>query len=93
MLAHALEEAKPGDKILVVGFGQGCDALLFEVTPSIAQAGATRRGVTGHLARRKEETNYGSSCLQRPVDIERGMRAEADKAHAAVLAVAQPRAC
>ena len=30
MLVAALEAAKPGEKILVCGFGQGCDALLFE---------------------------------------------------------------
>jgi 3-hydroxy-3-methylglutaryl CoA synthase len=29
MLVHALEEAKPGDKILVVQFANGADALLF----------------------------------------------------------------
>src|SRR5262249_595419 len=27
MLVHALQQAKPGEKILVIGFGQGCDAL------------------------------------------------------------------
>src|SRR5262244_3273066 len=32
MLVHALESAKPGEKILVAQFGQGCDVLLFEVT-------------------------------------------------------------
>jgi 3-hydroxy-3-methylglutaryl CoA synthase len=32
MLVHALEDAQPGDRILVAGFGQGCDALYFEVT-------------------------------------------------------------
>src|SRR6185437_3404949 len=36
MLVHALEQAKPGEKILVVQFGQGCDAVLFEVTPTIS---------------------------------------------------------
>jgi hydroxymethylglutaryl-CoA synthase len=80
MLAHALEDAKPGDKILVVGFGQGCDALLFEATGNLAKL-APRRGVKGHLARRKEETNYGKfQSFNDLVAIERGMRAEADKA-------------
>ena len=80
MLAHALEDAKPGDKILVVGFGQGCDALLFEATENLAKL-PSRRGVKGHLARRKEETNYAKFlAFNDLVAIERGMRAEVDKA-------------
>jgi len=38
MLAHALEDAAPGERILVVGFGQGCDALVFEATDALAAA-------------------------------------------------------
>ncbi len=79
MLVHALEQAKPGDKILVAQFGQGCDALLFEVTKEISEL-PKRNGVTGSLARRKEETNYlkflGFNGL---VNLEKGMRAEVDK--------------
>lgn len=79
MLVHALEQAKPGDRILVVQFGQGCDALLFEATDAIANL-PKRNGVTGALARRKEETNYlkylGFNGL---VELEKGMRAEVDK--------------
>ncbi len=79
MLAHALESAKPGEKILIAQFGQGCDVLLFEVTDAIA-ALPKRGGVSGALARRKEETNYlkylGFNGL---VDLEKGMRAEVDK--------------
>jgi len=50
MLVQALEEAKPGDKILVASFGQGSDALLFEVTEKIEKLPA-RRGITGSLKR------------------------------------------
>jgi hydroxymethylglutaryl-CoA synthase len=79
MLIAALEEAKPGERILVVGFGQGADALLFEATAAILQQPA-RRGVRGHLARRKEETSYGKYlAFNDLVEIERGMRSEADK--------------
>ena len=90
MLVDALEQAKPGEKILVVGFGQGCDALLFEATENLAKL-APRLGVKGHLARRKEETNYAKFlAFNDLVAIERGMRAEVDKADAAVLALPQP---
>jgi len=78
MLAHALETAKPGEKILVASFGQGCDALVFEVTDAIADLPA-RKGVSGCLAHRKEETNYmkflGFNGL---IELEKGMRGEKD---------------
>ncbi len=57
MLAAALEEARPGDKILVVSQGQGSDALLLEVTDLIAKL-PPRRGVKGHLASKKAIANY-----------------------------------
>ena len=79
MLVAAIEKAKPGDRILVAGFGQGVDALLFEVTDRIADQ-PTRLGVTGNLARRREETNYAKFLVfNDTMEIERGMRAEVDK--------------
>jgi hydroxymethylglutaryl-CoA synthase len=80
MLVHALQEAKPGDRILVASFGQGSDALLFEVTDAIARLPA-RSGVKGSLARRKEEANYAKFlAFNDHVVLERGMRSETDKA-------------
>jgi 3-hydroxy-3-methylglutaryl CoA synthase len=80
MLVAALEKAKPGDKILVVGFGQGADALLFEATAEIANRPAGG-GVAGHLARRRPETSYGRFlAFNDLIEMERGMRAETDKA-------------
>ncbi len=79
MLAHALETAKPGEKILVAQFGQGCDALLFEATPAIADY-KKHNGVSGALARRKEETNYNKYLgFNGLIELEKGMRAEVDK--------------
>lgn len=79
MLVHALEQARPGETILVVGFGQGCDALLFEVTDDIARL-PRRRGVSGSLARRRPESNYQRYlAFNNLVDMDRGLRAELDK--------------
>lgn len=78
MLAHALEDAKPGQKILVAAFGQGCDAALFEVTDAIDKT-KPHRGVKGWLARRKEETNYMKwLSFNGLIEMEKGMRAEKD---------------
>jgi len=79
LLSHALETAKTGEKILVVGFGQGADALLFEVTDENEKA-PRGLGVSGHLARKREESNYTRFLtINDVISIERGMRAEADK--------------
>ncbi len=82
MFAHALESAKPGDLILVVAFGQGCDALLFRATDKIASV-KPARGVSGYLARKREETNYQKFlAFNDTIELERGMRSELDKATA-----------
>jgi hydroxymethylglutaryl-CoA synthase len=79
MLVQALEDAKPGDLILVAAFDSGCDALLFRVTDAITALPA-RRGVKGSLARRKEEAIYQRYlAFNDLVALERGMRAEGDK--------------
>ncbi|HLL28805.1 MAG TPA: 3-oxoacyl-[acyl-carrier-protein] synthase III C-terminal domain-containing protein [Xanthobacteraceae bacterium] len=79
MLVGALEESKPADLILLVGFGQGADALLLEVTDAIKRQ-PKRLGLKGHLKRRKEETNYNKFlAFNDAINLERGMRAEADK--------------
>src|SRR3546814_10029611 len=48
MLAHVLETARPGEKLLLVGFGQGADALIFEITDAIDTA-RPRAGVAGGI--------------------------------------------
>jgi 3-hydroxy-3-methylglutaryl CoA synthase len=79
MLVHALEEAKPGEKILVAQFGQGCDTAIFEVTRGISEL-PKRNGATGALARRKEENNYMKYlAFNGLIELEKGMRAEVDK--------------
>lgn len=57
MLVAALEEAKPGDRILVVSYGDGADAMLFQVTDAITKLPA-RRGMKGYLASKKLLSDY-----------------------------------
>ena len=79
MLVAALEVAKPGEKILVAQFAQGCDAMVFEATRELAEF-PKRHGVQDALARRKEETNYMKYlAFNGLIELEKGMRAEVDK--------------
>ena len=79
LLAHTLESAGPGELVLVAGFGQGCDALLLRTTEGIAKS-RRGRGIGGHLARRREETNYGKFlAFSGLVEQDTGMRAEAER--------------
>ena len=79
MLAAALEQARPGETIMLVGFGQGCDVLLFETTEAIANL-PRRDGFSGALARGKADENYLRFLFHRGLlDLDRGMRAEADQ--------------
>ncbi len=57
MLVAALEEAKPGDKILFASYGNGADAFVLEVTQAIKKLG-DRRGIRAHLGSKKVITNY-----------------------------------
>ncbi len=76
MFISALEEAKPGDKILMAGFGQGCDALLFEVTNNITRL-SPRKGVKGCLADKRLGMSYEKYCKFRDlIKVEMGIRAE-----------------
>ncbi len=77
MLVGALESAKPGDGILLAGFGQGCDALYFKVTEKISKL-AERAGLKGSLANKKTTDNYMKFLKFRDlIQPEMGIRAEA----------------
>lgn len=78
MLAAVLGRAGPGELILVVGFGQGVDALLLRTTEAV-RGFRPARGVEAQLEDRREERSYArflAHCGLLAVDF--GMRAERD---------------
>ena len=79
MLCAALEKASPGEVIVAVGFGQGCDALAFRVTDEIKRLNPAR-GYKGSLANRRSETNYNKFLsFNNLIERDIGKRGEADK--------------
>jgi 3-hydroxy-3-methylglutaryl CoA synthase len=79
MLVRELENAQPGDKLLVTGFGQGADALLFQVTEKIKEL-PQKVAVSRNLARRKEEQSYTKYLkFNELINTEMGIRAESPK--------------
>ncbi|MDY6835272.1 MAG: OB-fold domain-containing protein [Chloroflexota bacterium] len=76
MLVAALEEAKPGDKILVANYGFGCEALFLEVTPEIEKV-RDRRGIKGHLSVKNALPNYEKyASFRNLTQIEKGIRGD-----------------
>ncbi len=57
-LAAALEESRPGDRVLVVGYGAGADALLFQATEAIERWDRSA-GVTAQLRAGRPLAQYG----------------------------------
>lgn len=79
MLVDALQDAEPGQTVLLIGWGQGCDALLFRTTDALKTL-SPRRGIKGSLARRREETNYNKYlAFNNLVTQDMGLRSEVDK--------------
>lgn len=77
MLVAALEQAEPGERVVVASFGQGSDALSFRVTERIRDL-APRSGVRGSLGHKSVTDNYMKYLRFRDlVTTETGLRAEA----------------
>jgi len=82
MLAWALEQAQPGDNILLAGAGQGFDLLLFEVQPSVKDHQGkvpAHTTVEAQLDAGQPEENYTRYLgLRRLLDLDTGIRGERD---------------
>jgi len=57
MLVAALEDAEPGQKMLVASYGDGADAFILTTTDAIGEA-KNRRGIKYHLASKMSLANY-----------------------------------
>lgn len=66
MLVAALEQAKPGDRLLVAGYGDGCDVFLLRVTPEV-EKNRHHRGVKGHLASKRMLSSYAKYLTYRGI--------------------------
>ncbi len=82
-LALALEQVRPGDRILVVSYGNGAEALSFRATERIAQA-SWSRGVSAQLALGRPLSHYGKFLLFR-----RHVETEVVKAFSSLPAMAR----
>ena len=82
LLAHALDQAKPGDKLVLCNYAVGnADSFLFEVTDAIERRRASR-GVDYYLARRRELANCEKLLKFRGEVPEEGIRPFASGAQA-----------
>jgi len=58
MLVGALEETKPGDRILLISWGNGSDAILLKATDQIENI-RDRRGIKRHMEIKRTLDSYG----------------------------------
>ncbi len=76
LLVAALEDAKPGERILLVSWGNGCDAVVLKATGEIEKI-KDRRAIKRHLAIKGTLDNYGKYMQWRglvPTPSRGGMR-------------------
>src|SRR5665213_2004707 len=77
LLAAALEAAQPGELILLIGIGQGVDAMLLRAEAGVLDGD---QSLARSLARKREEPSYVRYLSHRGLlDVDFGMRAERDQ--------------
>ncbi len=78
MLSKVLAEAGANERILVVGFGQGADAILIQTTPLLSTIQGAR-GPQRYLEQCRVTDNYTYFLsLRGQIDIDFGLRSERD---------------
>jgi 3-hydroxy-3-methylglutaryl CoA synthase len=88
-LTAVLDEAAPGQVILITAFGQGCDAILLRTTDA---ASKRPRSISAQLEGGCIEENYVKFLASRgAIDIDWGMRAERDNRTAQTVAYDKSR--
>jgi uncharacterized OB-fold protein len=76
VLAGVLERCGPGERILLVGFGQGVDALVLETTEALSRF-RPARGLSGAMADRMSTSDYlRFLSFYGQIELEWGMRGE-----------------
>jgi 3-hydroxy-3-methylglutaryl CoA synthase len=84
MLCGTLEAAAAGDLVVMVGLGQGVDALLLRVGPG---AGTSAHPLSETLGRKRDEPSYVRYLSHRGLlDVDFGMRTERDQRTAHTVA-------
>lgn len=82
-LALAFDSAKPGEKVLLAGFGSGCDVLIFEIAAPVPGAAEAKAALTRGLSF-ADYVRFLS--LSGALDLDWGVRSEFEqKAQATVL--------
>lgn len=77
MLATTLQNAQPGEKILLASFGQGADVMVFETTQHLSKLNQQQANLATVAIK---DDNYPRYLFHRGlIDIEKGMRAELDE--------------
>jgi hydroxymethylglutaryl-CoA synthase len=85
MLVAALEEAQPGEQILVIDFAEGTDMMLYQVTDQAAKR-VDGKGVKGYLPLKNNDLSYSDYLKWNGmIDVEPPRRPAADRPSAPAL--------
>lgn len=77
MTISALETANPGDYIMTVSVGYGCEAILFKITGEVVKAQATLKGIKSYLDNKRSLDNYTRYLAYKGlIPLEEGLRGE-----------------